>query len=75
MKEKETVPEKIIVIDIKLTRGLVVALSCVLVVVGLLAYLALTGESAAASGSDVAMEASLAASTGIRQVLPDRVGV
>jgi hypothetical protein len=27
MKEKQTAPEKVIVIDIKLTRGLVVALS------------------------------------------------
>jgi hypothetical protein len=63
MKEKQTVPEKIIVIDIKLTRGLVVALSCVLVIVALLAYLTLTGESAVASETETAQ----AASTGMRQ--------
>ena len=46
--KKKSVPEKTIVIDIKLTKGLVVALSCVLVVAGLLAYLTLTGERAVA---------------------------
>ena len=63
MKEKETTPEKTIVIDIKLTRGLVVALSCVLVAVALLTCLTLTGESAAASE----VETAEAASTGMRQ--------
>jgi len=63
MKEKRAVPEKIIVIDIKLTRGLIVAHSCVLVVVALLAYLTLTGESAVASEAETAQ----AASTGMCQ--------
>jgi hypothetical protein len=63
MKEKQTVPEKIVVIDIKLTRGLVVALSCILVVAALLAYLTLTGGSAVASEAETAQ----AASTGMRQ--------
>jgi hypothetical protein len=63
MKTKQTDQEKTIVIDIKLTKGLVVALSCVLVVVGLLAYLMLTGKSAAASEAETAQ----AASTGMRQ--------
>jgi hypothetical protein len=63
MKEKGTVQEKTIVIDIKLTRGLVVALSCALVVAGLLAYLTLTGERAAASETETAQVAS----TGMRQ--------
>ena len=51
---KETTSEKTIVIDIKLTKGLVVVLSCVLVVVALLTYLTLTGESAAASETETA---------------------
>jgi hypothetical protein len=63
MKEKQTAPEKVIVIDIKLTRGLVVALSCVLVLVVLLTFLTLAGDSASASE----MEAAQAASTGTRQ--------
>ncbi|MBN1977209.1 MAG: hypothetical protein JW918_07385 [Anaerolineae bacterium] len=62
MKEKETTPEKTIVIDIKLTRGLVVALSCVLVGVALLTCLTLTGESAAASE----VETAEAVSSGMR---------
>jgi hypothetical protein len=62
MKEKETTSEKTIVIDIKLTRGLVVVLSCVLVGVGLLTYLPLTGKSAVASEAETAQ----AASTGMR---------
>jgi len=62
MKEK-TVPEKTIVIDIGLTRGLIVALSCVLMAAALLAYLTLAGESAVASGT----ETTLAQSTGMRQ--------
>jgi hypothetical protein len=65
--EEKGVPEKTIVIDIKLTRGLVVALSCALVVVGLLAYLTLTGKRAAASETGTSGEASLAQSTGMRQ--------
>lgn len=63
MKEKETVPEKITVIDIKLTKGLVVTLACVMVIVGLLAYLTLTGKRAVASEAETAQ----AASTGMRQ--------
>jgi hypothetical protein len=63
MKEKKTDSEKTIVIDIKLTKGLVVALSCVLVVAGLLAYLTLVGERVAASETETAQ----AASTGMRQ--------
>jgi hypothetical protein len=63
MKEKETTPEKIIVIDIKLTRGLVVAFSCVLVAVAVLTCLTLTGERAAASETEIAEAAS---STGLR---------
>lgn len=35
MSEEQAVREKILVIDIKLTRGLVVALSCVLVLAAL----------------------------------------
>ena len=54
MKEKETTSEKTIVIDVKLTKGLVAALSCILVVVALLTYLTLTGESAAASETETA---------------------
>lgn len=57
MKEERT-----IVIDIKLTGRLVVVLSCGLTIAALLAYLALTGASAVASG-----EASLAQSSGMRQ--------
>lgn len=63
MKEKQTAPEKLIVIDIKLNRGLVVALSCVLVVAVLLTALTLAGGSASASE----VEAAQPASTGIRQ--------
>jgi hypothetical protein len=63
LKEKQTDQEKTVVIDIKLTKGLVVALSCALTVVALLAYLTLTGKSAAASET----EAAQAASTGMRQ--------
>lgn len=63
MKEEQAAPEKIIVIDIKLTRGLAVVLSCVLVLALLLTYLTLTGDNA--SASDV--EAAPAASTGMRQ--------
>ncbi len=63
MKEKQTAPERLIVIDIKLTRGLVVALCCVLVLGVLLTYLVLAGESASASE----MEAAQAASTDTRQ--------
>jgi hypothetical protein len=62
MKENKTVPEKSIVIDLKLSRGLVVALSCVLVLLALLAGLTLTGDSASASES----EAAQAASAGMR---------
>lgn len=67
MKEKKTVPERTIVIDIKPTRGLVVTLSCVLVIVALLAYLTLTGERAVAAEAGTVGEASLAQSTGMRQ--------
>jgi len=62
MKEK-TVPEKIVVIDIKLTRGLVAVVSCILTVVALLAYLVLTGERAVASETETAMVQA----TGMRQ--------
>ena len=57
MKEERT-----IVIDIKLTKRLVVVLSCVLTIAALLAYLILTGESAVAAG-----ETSPAQSSGMRQ--------
>jgi hypothetical protein len=42
--------EKTIVVDIKLTGGLVV-LSCILVIAGLLAFLLLTGDSVVAAGA------------------------
>jgi hypothetical protein len=63
MKENKTVPEKTIVIDLNLSRELVVALSCILVVAALLAVLTLTRESAMASEAQTAK----AASTGMRQ--------
>jgi hypothetical protein len=63
MKEKQATPERLIVIDINLTRGLVVALSCVVVLGVLLTCLTLTGDSASASG----IGAAPAASTGMRQ--------
>jgi len=63
MREKQATPEKIIVIDIKLTSGLVVALSCALVLAVLLTSLTLAGDSASASE----IEAAQAASTGMRQ--------
>jgi hypothetical protein len=63
VKEKETTPERTIVIDIKLTRGLVMVLSCVLVGVALLTYLTLTGKSAVASETETAMVQA----TGMRQ--------
>jgi hypothetical protein len=63
MKEKQTIPDKLIVIDIKLTRGLVATLSCIVVLGALLTFLALTGGSASASE----IEASRAPSTGMRQ--------
>jgi hypothetical protein len=63
MKEKQPTPEKFIVIDIKLSRGLVVVLSCLLVLAALLTFLTLTGGSASASET----EAAEPASTGIRQ--------
>jgi len=63
MKEVQAAPEKILVIDIKLTRGLVVALSCVLVLALLLTYLTLAGDNASASERAAAQ----AASTGMRQ--------
>jgi hypothetical protein len=63
MKEAQTATEKIIVIDIRLTRGLVMALSCVLVLAALATFLTLTGDSASASET----EAVQAASTGMRQ--------
>jgi hypothetical protein len=62
MKEK-IVAEKTIVIDIKLTRGLVAVVSCILTVVALLAYLVLTGERAVASETETAMVQA----TGMRQ--------
>jgi hypothetical protein len=55
------------VIDIKLTQGLVVALSCILMAVVLLAYLALTEQGARASGENVSRRTSLAQSSGMRQ--------
>jgi hypothetical protein len=63
MKEKQTAPEKLIVIDIKLTRGLVVALSCVVVLGAWLTFLTLAGDSASASE----IEAAPATSTSMRQ--------
>jgi hypothetical protein len=63
MKEKQTVREKTIVIDIKLTRRVVTVLACVLTMAALLAYLMLARESAAAAGQ----EASPAQSNGMRQ--------
>jgi hypothetical protein len=65
LKEKQT-GEKITVIDIQLTRGLTVALTCVLLSVALLAYLTLMGESAVASEAGTSGEASSAQSTGMR---------
>jgi hypothetical protein len=67
LKEKQTVSQRTIVIDIKPTRGLVVALSCVLTGVALLAYLMLAGERVVASGAGASGEASPAQSTGKRQ--------
>ena len=67
MKEEQTVSAKITVIDIKLTKGLVAVFSCVLAIVGLLAYLMLTGERAVASEAGTSGETSLAALTGMRQ--------
>jgi hypothetical protein len=58
MKEERT-----IVIDIRLTRRVVVALVGVLTIVALFAYLTLTGESVVASGG----ESPLAQSSGMRQ--------
>jgi hypothetical protein len=63
VKEKETASEKLIVIDIKLNRGLVVALSCVLVLAALLTFLTVAGGSASASETEAAQPAS----TGMRQ--------
>ena len=63
VKEKETVSEKIIVIDIKLTRGLVVVLSCGLTAVALLTCLTLMGDRAVASETETAMVQA----TGMRQ--------
>ena len=62
MKEERT-----IVIDIVLTGRLVLVLSCVLTVAALLAYLALTGKSAAAAGRGASGEMPLAQSSGMRQ--------
>jgi hypothetical protein len=59
--------ERTIVIDVKLTRGLVVALSCALAIATLLACLAMTGKSAVASGKEASEGMSLAQSTGMRQ--------
>ena len=63
MKEVQTAPEKTIVIDIKLTRGLVVTLSCVLVLLVLVTFVTLAGDNASASER----EAAQAASAGMRQ--------
>jgi hypothetical protein len=63
MKNVQTAPERIIVIDIKLSRGLVVGLASVLVVAVLLGFLTLTGGNASASETATAQ----AASTGMRQ--------
>ena len=63
MKKQEAVPENTIVIDIRLTRGLVLTLGCVLAAVALFAYLALSGGSALASDA----QAVQAGSTGMRQ--------
>jgi hypothetical protein len=62
MKDK-TVSEKTLVIDIKLSKGLMMALCCVLMVVASLTYLTLTGERAVASEAETVQ----AASTGMRQ--------
>ncbi len=58
MKDEQT-----IIIDINLTRGLVILLTLTLLVVSLLGYLAWGRDEVAASGSP----APLAASTGMRQ--------
>lgn len=58
MKEVQSAPEKLLVIDIKLTRGLVVALSCVLMLLVLLTCLTLAGDNASASGTEAAQAAS-----------------
>ena len=63
MKEEQTVPEKLIVIDVHLNRGLVIALSCIVVMAALVSFLALAGGIASAAESVTAP----AASTGMRQ--------
>jgi hypothetical protein len=70
LREKQTDTEEIIVRHIKLTRGPVVALSCVLVVLALLVYLTLTGERVAASEAETAQ----ASSTGMRQFYLTKLG-
>ena len=63
MKEAQAAPERIIVIDIKLNRGLVLGVAIVLVAAVLLGFLTLTGGNASAS----AMETAETASTGMRR--------
>lgn len=63
MKEEQAAPERIIVIDIKLNRGLVAGLAIVLVVAALLTFLTLTGASASAAETEAAQATSL----GMRQ--------
>jgi hypothetical protein len=60
MDEKDT---KIIVVDIKLSRGLVIVVSCFLTVVVLLTYMTLSGKRAKASGT----EPGMVQATGMRQ--------
>ncbi len=59
--------EKIIVVDIKLTRGLILALSVALTVVAAGLYLALTGGSAQAAPQAAPVAAPGGASDGMRQ--------
>lgn len=58
MQGNQTAPEGLIVVDIKLNRGLVVVFSCALVLALLLVFLALTGGSASASETEAAQPAS-----------------
>lgn len=59
--------EKTIVIDIRLTKELVVALIAILATLIVLVYPTLAGGSAAASGKETSENASLPSSTGMRQ--------
>jgi hypothetical protein len=52
MDERDT---KIIVVDVKLSRGLVIVVSCFLTIAVLLTYMTSSGKRAAASGTEPAM--------------------